>query len=109
MALVACRECAQEVSDQAAKCPKCGMRLRKPKRGFFGKVFKWLFILFNIIMVFWLISYWIQIGDLVTGKSEMEQAGTAIGATIGTGMLAMIWVFGDVILGILVLFTRARD
>lgn len=29
MALVPCRECKQQVSDQARLCPRCGARLRK--------------------------------------------------------------------------------
>lgn len=60
-------------------------------------------------MIFWLVSYFNAISDMGTGKSEAEQVGTAIGATLGTGFLASIWVVGDIILGILVLFTRARD
>lgn len=53
-----------------------------------GKLFKWSFILFNIIMVIWLISYWKHIGDLSAQNSDSaSQTGVAIGATLGTGML----------------------
>lgn len=109
MALISCPECEQQISDKATKCPGCGARIRKPKRGFFGTIFKWLFIAFNLLMIFWLISYFSSIGDMAKGGSDAEQVGTAIGATIGTGFLASIWVVGDIILGMLVLFTRARD
>ncbi len=108
MALVACRECGVDVSDEAQKCPQCGVRLRKAKRGIFGKLFKWLFILFNILMVLWLWSYWSEIGKMTT-SSDAESAGKAIGATLGTGFLVSIWASGDIVLGILVLLTRARD
>ncbi|MFH4294631.1 zinc-ribbon domain-containing protein, partial [Acinetobacter baumannii] len=46
MPLINCPECNHSVSDKALDCPSCGARLMKPKRGFFGKIFKWLFILF---------------------------------------------------------------
>ncbi|HHB1543773.1 zinc-ribbon domain-containing protein [Acinetobacter baumannii] len=44
MPLINCPECNHSVSDKALDCPSCGARLRKPKRGFFGKIFKWLFL-----------------------------------------------------------------
>lgn len=109
MALIACPECKAEVSDTAFKCTSCGYTVRKPKRGFFGKAFKWLFILFNILMAFWLFSYWGDISGMIneTG-SEAGKAGAAISATLGTGMLFMTWALGDIILGALVLLTRPR-
>jgi len=56
MPLINCPECSTEVSDTALKCPKCGVQLRKPKRGFFGKLVKWSFVGFNILMAIWLIG-----------------------------------------------------
>lgn len=109
MALIACPECDAQVSNTAFKCTSCGYTIKKPKRGFFGKVFKWLFILFNILMAWWLFAYWGDVGGAIneTG-SDAGRAGAAIGATLGTGMLFMIWALGDIILGALVLFTRPR-
>jgi ABC-type phosphate transport system permease subunit len=79
------------------------------KRGFFGKVFKLLFILFNLAMALWLVSYWVTAGRLLTdAASDAEKAGGAIGATIGTGMLLFFWVAGAVILGLFTLFTRGN-
>jgi ssDNA-binding Zn-finger/Zn-ribbon topoisomerase 1 len=109
MALINCKECGAEVSSEAYKCPKCGLQLRKAKRGFFGKIIKWLFIGFNLLMLFWLISYMGTVGEAVATGNEAESTGAAIGGTIGTGMLMSIWVFGDIILGLLVLFTRPKE
>ncbi len=79
------------------------------KRGFFGKLFKLLFIAFNILMIIWLGSYWITAGDLINNAaSEAEKAGGAVGATIGTGVLLFFWVAGDVILGLFTLLTRGQ-
>lgn len=109
MALINCPECGTQVSDSAYKCTSCGYTIKKPKRGFFGKIFKWGFILFNIMMAVWLFSYWGSISEMVTDTTnEYEQAGAAIGATMGTGMLFGLWALGDIILGALVLFTRPR-
>lgn len=110
MALINCPECSNEVSDAALKCPKCGVQLRKPKRGVFGKLVKWLFVGFNIIMVIWLFSYFGSVSELTNSAgSDAEKAGTAIGATLGTGVLMAFWVFGDIILGLFVLFTRPKS
>jgi len=109
MALTNCIECGSQVSDTALKCPQCAFQLRKAKRGVMGKIFKWLFILFNVLMLIWLFSYFSSVGEITSGAtSEAGQAGAAIGATIGTSMILGFWVFGDIILGLLVLFTRPK-
>lgn len=110
MAMIDCPECSSSVSDSALKCPSCGVQLKKLKRGFFGKIFKWTFVGFNILMAIWLFTYWGSIGELVnTADSEAAKTGAAIGGTIGTGMLFGLWAFGDIILGLLVLFTRPKS
>lgn len=110
MALIACPECNTQVSDTAFKCTSCGYTIKKPKRGFFGKTFKWLFILFNILIVIWLFSAIGGTADVVnTATSEAEKAGAAVGTAIGMSMLLMFWAVGDVILGALVLFTRPKS
>ncbi len=109
MAIIKCKECDKDVSDSAFKCPSCGVQLKKPKRGFLGKFFKWLLILFNILMVIWLFSVLGATGDAINSAvTEAEKTGTAIGATIGTGILLSIWVMGDIILGLFVLLTRPK-
>lgn len=110
MALVNCPECEVQVSDTALKCIGCGFQIRKPKRSFFGNLFKWTFILFNALMAFWLFSYFASMGEIVSvSESEAAQAGAAIGATLGTSMIMGFWVFGDIILGLLVLFTKPKS
>jgi hypothetical protein len=78
------------------------------KRGFFGWLFFLLFVGFNILMLFWLISYWSDIGGSMTSGSEAERIGSAIGGTLGTGVLLFFWVAGAVILGLFALLTRGR-
>ena len=109
MSLIACSECAKEVSDVAYKCPNCGARLKKVKRGFFGKLFKWSFIFFNILMGGWLIAGMSAAAEGLGGMSSAEQAGIAVGAGIGAVLIIGLWIFGDIILGLVVLFTRPKS
>ena len=110
MAMINCKDCGKEVSDTALKCPSCGEQLRKAKRTVMGKVFLLLFIFFNILMVAWI---WGVVGAtqdvMQTAGSELEEAGTAIASGIGTTMLVIVWVLGDIILGLPVLFTRPKS
>jgi hypothetical protein len=108
MAMINCPECNEEVSDSALKCPKCGYQINKPKRGIFGKIIKWSFIIFNILMLWWMIA---SVGTSTEGMeamNEAQKAGTAIGAGLGAMMIMTVWVIGDIILGLFVLFTRAK-
>ncbi len=109
MALINCPECSAEVSDSALKCPKCGVQLRKPTRGFFGKLIKWTFILFNIVMVLWLTVGMNSAAKGMETLSGAEHAGAAIGTGIGAMLVISIWVIGDIILGLFVLFTRPKS
>jgi hypothetical protein len=107
--MTTCPSCGKDVSAKAFDCPHCGHPIRKPKRGFFGKLFKWMLILFNILMVIWLFGYWAQIGDMTSDMtSDAERAGAAIGGTLGTGMILTTWVIGDIILGLATLLTKPR-
>jgi hypothetical protein len=110
MALVKCKECQADVSSEAFKCPHCGATLKVAKRGFFGKLFKWSFILFNILMVLWLFSAFSGAGNAMNNSTnEAEQIGTAIGATMATGMIVTFWAIGDIILGLFVFFTKPKQ
>ena len=108
MPLINCPECSTEVIDTALKCPKCGVQLRKPKRGFFGKLVKWSFVGFNILMAIWLIGGMNSASEGMQALSGAEQAGAAIGTGIGAMLILGIWVVGDIILGLFVLFTRPK-
>lgn len=109
MALIKCPECGEQVSDSAISCPKCAVKLRTLKRSFFGKIIKWTFIIFNIIMAWWLIG---GINNATAGYNSLnsaQQAGTAIGTGIGAMFIIGIWLFGTIILGLFVLFTRPKQ
>ncbi len=109
MALINCPECKTEVSEKALKCQKCGFQLRKPKRTIFGKIVKYCFIGFNILMLWWMVAGMSSASKVITKTgSQAEQAGAAIGTGIGAILIIGIWVAGDIILGLFTLLTRPK-
>lgn len=83
------------------------IRIEKRKRGFFGAIFSLLFWCFNALMLVWLFMAAKGTAEVAaTAQSSAEQAGAAIGATIGFGMLLGIWAMGAIILGLLSFMTR---
>lgn len=108
--LINCPECSSKVSDQATKCVSCGIRLREPRRGFFGRVFKWLFVVFNVLMLLYLITFMIIVIDAFPVIADQVGRGVAINhSTIGFLEILGTWMAGDIILGMLVMFTKPRD
>ena len=81
------------------------VRTEKRERSVAGKLIKWAFIGFNLLMVVWLVGGLHSVSKIET-HSTAEQIGSGIGATIAVTMLLTLWALGDLILGILVLVTR---
>jgi hypothetical protein len=85
------------------------IRTEVRRKGFFGHLFKWGFIIFNVLMAIWLFSYWGSVGHFITdASSDAARAGGAIGMTIGSSVIVFFWVGGAVILGLLALLTRGK-
>jgi hypothetical protein len=79
------------------------------KRGVFGKLFKWGFVLFNILMAIWFFGGLFSVGGQVASEtSTARQVGGAIGVTLGLTMVVGLWLVGDLILGVLALATRGK-
>lgn len=83
-------------------------------RTLMGKIFKYAFIAFNVLMLFAFLKECAASSEGITNagmSAEYPDAATA-GATIGAGLamgtLLFLWLVGDVILGLFVLFTRRK-
>lgn len=76
----------------------------------FGKIVKWAFILFNLFMIVALFKGCAAASSVANNapQGSAEQAGAAIGTVLGTGMIMMVWVMGDIIIGMFVLFTKRK-
>ena len=109
MALIHCKECNSEISSEAFDCPKCGAKLREPTRTVFGNIVKLGFIGFNILMFLWLISYIIDIANLMnTASSEASKTGTTLGGGIGIMFLVIVWGLGAGVLGLMMILTKPK-
>ena len=75
----------------------------------------WVILFFNALMLFLVILLLATAADNCDGltgtRLESCETGTAVGATIGTGLIVFFWVGGSVILGLIWLVTnkKARD
>lgn len=85
------------------------VQIEKRRRGIFGWIIAILFWGFNLLMALWLWAAFSVTSTVVDGAtSDAEKAGAMIGAGIGVTMVIWVWLFGAVILGIMMLFTRGR-
>ncbi|MFN2388384.1 MAG: zinc ribbon domain-containing protein [Actinomycetota bacterium] len=70
----------------------------------------WFIVIVNILFLVWVIGGAGSVADSCEGLTGSEldacQAGTAIGASIGIGLILVLWVVVDIILGILWLVTN---
>ena len=79
-----------------------------PQRGFFGKLFLWSFYGFNVLMLIWLVGGVCSASQDISQLQGAEQVGATIGTGLGAFFIIIIWVLGDIILGLLALVSRPR-
>lgn len=106
--LTKCPECSAEISESAMQCPHCGKPLKKPERGIMGKIFLWLFYLFNLYMFGALVKAITAVANGSQAISEADKLGAFIGAGLGFSALLSLWVNGAIITGLLALVTRPQ-
>ena len=57
-------------------------------------------------MIIWIFAGLNSATDGIENMTDAEATGAAIGTGIGVTLLVMIWVLGDIILGLFYFFTR---
>lgn len=83
--------------------------IERRKRGFFGWLFLLIFIIWNVLMLIWLITAGAGMSDVIqSSDSEAGKTGAAIGAGIGFIFLLFVWAMGAVVTGLLALLTRGN-
>ena len=74
--------------------------MENKSRGLLGILFKWAFIVFNVMMA--IMMY------LSMGHTEESNTAVKVGADMGITMVGMMWLSGFIVLGTLTYFTRAK-
>jgi hypothetical protein len=75
-------------------------------------IFRWVFLAIQVLFLIWIISGVNSASDNCDGEVgtalDACQAGTAVGAGIGVGIVIFLWVAVDIILGITYLIFRKK-
>lgn len=83
--------------------------VEKRQRGFFGKIVSIVFWGWQVVMAFWFVSYLVDISQQYGQiPSDAGRIGTTIGGTIGVSIILWVWLFGAIILGLMMFFTRGE-
>lgn len=83
-------------------------------RTLMGKIFKYGFIVFNVLMLIAFLKGCAVSSEGITNAGrdaeypDAATAGATIGAGLAMGTLLFMWLVGDVIIGLFVLFTRRK-
>ena len=79
----------------------------KPNRSLVGSVFKWWFIIFNILMVVWIFSIGSETGDAIDeSESEFDEDVNAAAGGIAMTLICGVWFVGAIIFGMLAMVTK---
>ncbi len=75
------------------------------KLGFFGWLWRILFVGWQVLMVAWFLGYTTEVAPMVEGD-DAASVGAAIGVGLSWMVILFFWVCGTIILGLFVLLTR---
>lgn len=74
--------------------------------------FTWVILIINVLFLVWIIAGVAGVAGECANEVGIDrdacEAGTAVGATIGVGIIIGLWAFVDVILGVLWLITKPK-
>ena len=71
-----------------------------------ASILRYVFFAFNLLMAFAMYSGFAENADKINDALEAEAAGGLVGTSLGAFFLLVLWVMGDIILGLLYLVAR---
>ena len=71
-----------------------------------ASILRYVFFAFNLLMAFAMYSGFAENADKINDALEAEAAGVLVGTSLGAFFLLVLWVMGDIILGLLYLVAR---
>ena len=79
----------------------------KPNRSLVGSVFKWWFIIFNILMIVWIFSIGSETDEAIDeSESELDEDINAAAGGIAMTLVCGVWFVGAIIFGMLAMVTK---
>lgn len=85
------------------------VQVERRQRGFFGRVFQILFWMFNILMLLWLVTSLLGMGDVANkAATDAEKAGAGIGIILGLGVIFWTWLIGALVFGLMMYASRGK-
>jgi hypothetical protein len=80
----------------------------RERRSLFGRFVKWLFLIFQGLMVLLMLGTCAAVTPYLTGPDPEVAIGAGMFGAMAIGTLWTAWPLGTLVLGLLVLFTRGR-
>jgi hypothetical protein len=74
----------------------------------FGRVVKWIFLAFQVVMVLLMLGTCAAVGPFLSGPDPEVAIGAGMFGAMAMATLWTVWPLGTLLLGLLVLFTRGR-
>jgi hypothetical protein len=74
----------------------------------FGRVVKWIFLAFQVVMILLMLGTCAAVGPFLSGPDPEVALGAGMFGAMAMATLWTVWPLGTLLLGLLVLFTRGR-
>lgn len=85
------------------------VQIERRQRGFFGRAFQIFFWLFNILMLLWLVTSLVGMGELANkATNDAEKAGAGLGIILGLGVIFWTWLIGGLVFGLMMYASRGK-
>ena len=83
-------------------------QIEKRRRGPFGWIVAILFYGFSIVMILMMALTWVGVGSVGDSFDDASVAAIGVAGFFSTVALIWFWLFGAIILGIMMFFTRGK-